>query len=193
MERILRYWAQKVPGAPKITEQFEPGTNALHDAGSAAPNVVQMPLAPGWIEHQLFGANAEQPLASVGAFSLVEQKLLVAAPTLNTEQVPMPLFGNGSITLHCEKPAPFVVHFWPPTGAMAEQSWSKASAKVLHCDGLPAVVGGSTEQAEPDVNAEHWAESGPKVEQTLPLLLRAEQRSPEANAEQVPPEVSVEH
>ena len=45
------YCAQGLPPGPPMTLHWLTGVNALHEFGSAAPKVVQMPLPPAITEH----------------------------------------------------------------------------------------------------------------------------------------------
>ena len=72
-----------------MTLQEASGPNALHEAGSAAPNEVQMPFPPAITEQWEFGSplsTVEHSFATSGWLLFAEQKLRVAAPGFNTEQ-----------------------------------------------------------------------------------------------------------
>ena len=99
-----------MPAGPPITLQCAPPMKALHDAGSARPNVVHLPLPPSTTEQSDGAVKAEQRLAGAAVLYCVEQKLFEVAPTLKIEHwLPAPA-APPVVVLHSEPPALFVEH-----------------------------------------------------------------------------------
>ena len=141
---------QLLPGWPPIVLQKELAACALHEAGAAAPKVVQMCGGPGAAstEHSEPCTKVEQALANVGWLNFVEQKFRGAAGwlTIVTEQRD----GPPTNVLHWESPTPLAEHMPRPLALVAEHDWNGPCVlELLHCDGVPAGFdGGSTEQID---------------------------------------------